>query len=149
MKVSVLFVCTHNSARSQMAEELLRIHGGDRFDPESAGYEPGDSVSPLVVEVMGEMGVDIGKKRPRDVFKIFEDGAKYDYVITVCKECLENGCPILPSEKEFLRWGFDDPEALEGTYEEKIEGTRKIKKDIEKRVLEFIGYASDKGKITL
>jgi len=143
MKISVLFVCTHNSARSQMAEELLRLHAPERFEVESAGYEPADKVLPVVAEVMKERGVDLSHKVPRNVYKVFEEGGKYDYVITVCKECADRGCPFFPYEKEFLKWSFKDPESLRGTQGDMIKGTKDIMAQIEEKVLEFIDYATD------
>ncbi|MBN1786610.1 MAG: arsenate reductase ArsC [Candidatus Methanofastidiosa archaeon] len=143
MKVKVLFVCVHNSARSQMAEELLRLHGGDRFSVESAGYEPVEKVHPLVVEAMREKGVDLENKGTQSVFDAFKDGKAYDYVVTVCEECLQQGCPFFPYEKEFLRWSFIDPTKLEGSHEERLEGTRKVRDLIDEKILEFISYVPD------
>jgi len=138
MKYSVLFVCVHNSARSQMAEELLRLYGGDSYHTESAGYEPAEKVNPLVIEVMKELDVDLEEKTTQNVYKIFENGREFDYVITVCKECLEQGCPFFPYKKEFLKWGFDDPAGLNGTHKEKIDRTREIREEIKAKILEFI-----------
>ena len=95
MKHRVLFVCIHNSARSQMAEELLRKLSGDRFEAESAGLEPGQ-INPLVAEVMLEANIDLAGKRTQSVFALRQAGKCYDTVVTVCGPEAEDRCPVFP-----------------------------------------------------
>lgn len=94
-KKRVLFVCVHNSARSQMAEAFLNNLGGDRFEAVSAGLEPG-TLNPLVVEVMKEAGIDISQNRTKSVFDLFKKGELFSYVITVCDEASAQRCPVFP-----------------------------------------------------
>ena len=132
-KHRVLFVCVHNSARSQMAEELLRRLAGDRFEAESAGLEPG-SINPLVAEVMLELGCDLTGKKPQSVFALRWAGRRYDTVVTVCGPEAEDRCPVFPGAGEILHWSFPDPSRLEGTHEEKLAAVRKIRDRIEVEV---------------
>ena len=94
-KIKILFVCIHNSARSQMAEAFVNTFHSDKFIAESAGLEPG-ILNPLVVKSMAEIGIDISKNETKDVFEFFKDGRRYDYVITVCDEASGQRCPIFP-----------------------------------------------------
>ncbi|MGE5847478.1 MAG: arsenate reductase ArsC [Ignavibacteria bacterium] len=94
-KLKVLFVCVHNSARSQMAEAYLNKFGGDRFFAESAGLEPG-KLNPLIVDVMKEEGIDISNKKTNDVFEFYKKGKFYSYVIAVCDKEAAKRCPIFP-----------------------------------------------------
>jgi len=128
-KKKVLFVCIHNSARSQMAEAFLNLLAGDRFEAESAGLEPG-SLNPLAVEVMKEIGIDISGNRTKGVFEFIKAGKLFNYVITVCDETSGNRCPIFPGYTKRLHWNFPDPSALEGTHEEKLKKTREIRDQI-------------------
>jgi len=132
-KEKVLFVCIHNSARSQMAEELLRKLGGDLFDVESAGIEPG-KLNPVVIEVLKEIGIDISEKKTHAVFDLFKQGRFYSYVITVCDEASAERCPIFPSLAEKLHWSFADPSKFEGTREEKIIKTRAVREEIRQKI---------------
>ena len=109
-KFRVLFLCIHNSARSQMAEALLRKLGDSWFDVESAGFEPG-TVLPEAVQAMAQIGIDISGARSRSVFELFRTGARFDYVITVCDEATAERCPIFPGVCERLHWTFPDPSA--------------------------------------
>ena len=136
-KIKVLFVCIHNSARSQMAEAFLNKLGGERFAAESAGIEPG-RLNALVVEVMGEIGYDLSNNKTRGVFDLFKQGKIYNYVITVCDAEAGERCPIFPGRVNRLHWGFDDPSLFQGSLEEKLENTRKIRDQIRKRIEEFI-----------
>ena len=95
MKEKVLFICVHNTARSQMAEEYLRKLASDRFEVESAGLEPG-TINPLVVEVLKEEGIDITGKKTNSVFEFYKEGRRYHYVITVCSKEASERCPIFP-----------------------------------------------------
>ena len=94
-KKKVLFVCIHNSARSQMAEEILRKLAGDRFEVESAGLEPG-KLNPIIIESLKEEGIDITGKPTKAAFDLYKKGNHYDYVITVCDEASAERCPIFP-----------------------------------------------------
>ncbi len=132
-KKKVLFVCIHNSARSQMAEEFLNKLGGDRFEAESAGLEPG-VLNPLAIEVMKELGIDISGNRIKSVFEFIKAGKLFHYVITVCDETSGNRCPIFPGYAKRLHWNFRDPSGLEGDYEERLQKTREIRDAIRTRI---------------
>ncbi len=134
---NVLFVCVHNSARSQMAEAYLNRLGGDRFHAESAGIDPG-TLNPLVVEAMKEEGIDISGNRTKDVFSFLKSGKHFAYVITVCDETAGNRCPIFPGYAKRLHWNFPDPSALVGTYNEKLEKTREIRDQIRAKIIAWI-----------
>src|SRR5476651_1079343 len=122
----ILFVCIHNSARSQMAEAFLNKFGGDAFQAESAGIEPG-KLNPNVVKVMQEIGIDISKKETQGVFDLFKQGKLYQAVITVCDAASAEACPIFPGMIKRLGWSFADPSAFTGTKEEILEQTRKVR----------------------
>ena len=132
-KIKVLFVCIHNSARSQMAEAFLKQLGGDRFEAMSAGIEPG-TLNPYVVESMKEAGIDISGNKTKDVFEFIKKGALFNYVITVCDETSAERCPIFSGLAQRLHWGFPDPSALQGSDEEKLQAIRKIRDDIKAKV---------------
>lgn len=136
-KKKVLFVCIHNSARSQMAEELLRKLGGDKFEVESAGIEPG-KLNPVVVEVLKEEGIDISGKKTQAVMDLLKQGKLYSYVITVCDETSAERCPIFPGAAKRLHWGFMDPSKFEGSWDEKLQQTRSILKQIKNKIDEFL-----------
>ena len=135
MKEKALFVCVHNSARSQMAEALLKHLAGDRFVVESAGLEPG-KLNPLVIEVMKEIGIDISQNKTKSVFDFYKRGKRYDYVITVCDESQAQKCPVFPGTVATRRihWSFDDPAGFQGTWEEKLEKTRAVRDQIKQRI---------------
>ncbi|MBN1445270.1 MAG: arsenate reductase ArsC [Candidatus Omnitrophica bacterium] len=137
MKRRVLFVCVHNSARSQMAEAFLKEIAGDRFEAESAGLEPG-VLNPLAVEVMKEAGIDISQKKTQGVFDLYKKGRRYHYVITVCDESSAGKCPIFPSAIETIHWSFEDPSKFEGSHEEKMAKTRKVREAIKQKIKEWI-----------
>jgi len=137
MKKKVLFVCVHNSARSQMAEAFLRDFAGDRFEAESAGLEPG-RLNPLVVEVLKEDAIDISGKKTQGVFDLYREGKRYNYVITVCDESQAGRCPIFPSAIETIHWSFEDPSRFEGTYEEKLAQTRKVRDAIKEKIEQWV-----------
>ncbi|HZV34929.1 MAG TPA: arsenate reductase ArsC [Verrucomicrobiae bacterium] len=126
MKKKVLFVCIHNSARSQMAEAFLDRICGSEFEAQSAGLEPG-KLNPIVVEAMQEIGVDISGNKTKSVGDMIKSGERFDYVITVCDETSAERCPIFPGGAMRLHWGFSDPSALQGTREEKLARTRQIR----------------------
>jgi arsenate reductase len=126
MKKKVLFICVHNSARSQMAEAWLNHICPDDFEAHSAGLEPG-TINPFAVKAMREVGVDISGKKTQAVFDVFKSGEFFPYVITVCDESEAAGCPIFPGVTQRLHWSFPDPSAFTGTYEERLERTREIR----------------------
>ena len=136
-KNKILFVCIHNSARSQMAEAFLNKLGGNKFEAESAGLEPG-TLNPIVVESMKEIGIDISGNRTKDVFEFFKLGKIYSYVITVCDEASAERCPIFPGMAKQLHWSFTDPSGFIGSHDEKLAQTRIVRDTIEKRVKEFV-----------
>src|SRR5437879_435337 len=112
-KPKVLFVCIHNSARSQMAEAYLNHLGGDRFEAESAGLEPG-KLNQLVVAAMAEDGIDISSNETKSVFDKFKAGELYAYVIAVCDAEAAEKCPIFPDVTKRLHWSFPDPSRAQG-----------------------------------
>jgi arsenate reductase len=133
MKKKVLFICVHNSARSQIAAAWLNEICGDYFEAQSAGLEPGE-LNPLAVQVMDEVGIDISKNKTQAVFDVFKTGQLFAYVITVCDETSAEKCPIFPGVTSRVHWSFPDPSALVGTQEGRLEGTRKIRDDIRARI---------------
>ncbi len=136
-KTKVLFVCIHNSARSQMAEAFLNQMGGDEFIAESAGLEPGN-LNPLVVEAMKEIGIDISDNKTKSAFDFFTQGRQFQFVITVCDAASGERCPIFPGITKRLNWAFNDPASFEGTYEEKLAETRQVRDSIKSEVEKFI-----------
>ena len=133
MKKRVLFLCTHNSARSQMAEGLLRGLYGDKYEVFSAGTEPGE-VNPNSIEVMKEIGIDITNHYSKDV-KGFID-KDFDYVITVCGGAKE-ACPFFPGGKKQLHKDFEDPSSFSGNEKEKLAKFRDIRDELKKWIEEF------------
>lgn len=133
MKSNVLFICIHNSARSQMAEAWLNQICGDFFAAESAGLEPG-TLNPIVVEAMQEVGIDISKKKTQAAFDVFKSGKLFSHVITVCDETSAERCPVFPGVAKRLHWSFADPSALTGTHDEKLAVVRKIRDAIRARI---------------
>lgn len=136
-KIKVLFVCIHNSARSQMAEAFLKNIGGDRFDVESAGLEPG-KLNPIVVEAMKEIGIDISNNKTKSVFDFYKQGKKYQYVITVCDESKSEQCPIFPGAAKQVHWGFSDPSSFTGSKEDVLEQTRRVRDKIRQKITEWV-----------
>jgi arsenate reductase (thioredoxin) len=133
VKSNVLFICIHNSARSQMAEAWLNQSCGDFFAAESAGLEPG-TLNPLVVEAMKEVGIDISKKETRAVFDVFKAGKLFSYVVTVCDETSAEKCPVFPGIAKRLHWSFSDPSTLAGSREQKLGEVRKIRDEIRDKI---------------
>ncbi len=136
-KIRVLFVCIHNSARSQMAEAFLKKHGADRFEAESAGIEPG-TLNPLVVEAMKETGIDISQNKTKSVFDFYKQNKLYSYVVTVCDESQSEHCPVFPGPAKKLHWSFEDPSAFRGSREDKLQKTRRVRDQIETKVKDWI-----------
>lgn len=135
--VSVLCLCVHNSARSQMAEAYFRAFGGDLFEAESAGLEPG-KLNPFVVRALQEEGIDISDKKTRGVSELFKAGRTYRYVITVCSREAADRCPIFPGRSEKLHWPFPDPSSFTGTDDEIMAGVRSVRDAIREQVREFV-----------
>ena len=133
MKSRVLFVCIHNSARSQMAEAFLNQICGDEFEAHSAGLEPG-KLNPIVVEAMQEVGIDISGNKTKAVFDYVKSSKAFAYVITVCDEASAERCPIFPGVTTRLQWGFPDPSGFPGTHEEKLAKTREVRDTIKRKV---------------
>lgn len=134
MKKRALFLCTHNAARSQMAEGLLRGMAGDRFEVFSAGTEE-TRVHPLAIEAMREVGIDIAGQRSKTLDEF--QGQQFDYVITVCDKANES-CPFFPGNTERLHWSFDDPGAATGTDEERLRVFQQTRDAIQNRLRTFL-----------
>jgi len=133
----VLFLCVHNSARSQMAEAFLKKYAGDRFDVESAGLEPG-KLNPFVVRAMAEVGIDISRNPTKDVFELFKAGRVFQMVVSVCSKEAAERCPIFPGLSKKLHWPFADPSSFQGNDEEILEQVRKVRDQIELAIKDFI-----------
>jgi arsenate reductase (thioredoxin) len=136
MKRKVLFICVHNSARSQMAEAWTNQICGDFFEAQSAGLEPG-TLNPLAVEVMREVGIDISQKKTRRVFDVFKSGQLFAYVVTVCDETSAEKCPIFPGPTKRLHWSFPDPSQVTGSEEARLEQVRLIRDEIRGKIEEW------------
>ena len=133
MKKKVLFVCNHNSARSQMAEAFLNQACTRVFKAHSAGIEPG-TLNPIVVEAMREIGFDISGHKTKAVSDYISSADTFAYVITVCDETSAERCPAFPGAAKRLHWIFPDPSAFTGTPEEKLDRTRKVRDAIKTRI---------------
>jgi len=141
-KIKVLFVCVHNSGRSQIAEAFLKKFGGAHFEVVSAGLTP-TAINPLAIEVMKESGIDISKNESKGVFELYKQNKLFHYVISVCDEARQK-CPKFPGLlTKYLVWSFEDLEALEGTHEDKLEKARKIRDDIKTAVENFVRHANN------
>lgn len=137
MKIKVLFICIHNSARSQMAEEFLRLFSGDKFEVESAGFEA-TQINPLVVQAMKEEGINLTGKQTQSVFNLYNEKKFFGYVITVCNKARESDCPIFPGKPTRIHWDLENPEDFVGTDEEKMQKVRELRDKIKKLVQKFI-----------
>jgi arsenate reductase len=136
-KKRVLFVCIHNSARSQMAEAFVNKFASEKFEAESAGLEPG-KLNPFVVKAMAEIGIDISKNNTNSVKDFYAEGRKYDYVIAVCDKEAADKCPIFPGVNKVLHWPFEDPSSFTGDDTEKLEFTKKVRDQIKEKVLNWV-----------
>ena len=134
---TVLFVCIHNSARSQMAETYVNKFGAGTWFAESAGLEPG-KLNPIVVAALKEDGLDISGKKTNGVFDFLKQGKTYDYVVTVCDGANGERCPVFPGKAKRLHWEFKDPSSFQGTPEEKLAGTRIVRDQIKAKMQELI-----------
>jgi arsenate reductase len=128
--IRVLFLCTHNSARSQMAEALLRELGKGRFETCSAGTEA-TRVHPLAIRAMADVGIDIAGARSKHLAEYL--GQHFDYVITVCDSANES-CPVFPGDPQRIHWSFEDPSAAEGTEEERLKVFERVRNEIMMRL---------------
>nr|MBC7243775.1 arsenate reductase ArsC [Chloroflexota bacterium] len=140
MKPKVLFLCTHNSARSQIAEAFLKKYAGDRFEVYSAGLEP-TAIHPYAKQVMEEIGISMDGHYAKSVQQWLGQ-VHFSYLITVCAKA-EERCPIFPGMGQRLSWPFDDPAAFEGSEEEKLNKFRQVRDQIEQRIREWL---ADKHK---
>lgn len=136
--IRVLFVCTGNSARSVMAEALLRHHGGDRFEVYSAGTIP-KGINPLTLRVLADAGIDASGARSKSVDEFL--GQSFDYVVTVCDQARQV-CPVFPGVHESLHWGYEDPAEATGTEEERLAVFRRVLIQIGERVRQFATLTS-------
>jgi len=137
----ILFLCVHNSARSQIAEAYLLKLSGSSFEAESAGLEPG-SLNPYVVRALAEEGIDIAGKETRSVYDLVSAGRNFDYVVTVCSKEAAERCPIFPGKAAIrLHWPFDDPLTFKGSDEEIMARVRLVRDAIKARVREFVDMA--------
>ncbi len=142
LKHKILFVCIHNSARSQMAEAFLKKYGGEHFEAESAGLEPG-KLNPNVVEVMKEIGIDISNNGTQSVFDLFRKGRLYNAVVTVCDGASAESCPIFPGRVKRIAWSFADPSSFTGSREEILQKTAEVRNEIEQKVIGFVKEAEE------
>lgn len=141
----VLFVCIHNSARSQMAEAFANHFSQGRCAAESAGLKPG-LLNPLAVEVMREAGIDISANKTKSVEEMLKLRKRYDYVVTVCDEANARQCPTFPGVSRVIPMAFADPAAVDGTYEERLTKVRGIRDQIKRQISDLlleIGPAKD------
>src|SRR4029077_5418520 len=135
-KQKVLFICAHNSARSQMAAALLNETCGESFEAQSAGLEPG-TINPLAVEVLLELRIDISENTTQRVFDVWTSGQIFQFMVTVCSDAEAEGCPIFAGVTTRLHWPFGDPSKLTGTHEERLKGTRRVRDQISTRIDSF------------
>lgn len=141
-KPRVLFLCTHNQARSQMAEAWLRAYGSDRFEAHSAGLEPLE-IHPLTRQVLSEAGLDISGQRSKGLDEYIAK-IHVGYLVTVCTNA-EKNCPVYPGVGVRLYWPFEDPVTFAGGEEEKLAKFRHVRDQIKERVLEWLAEGSAHG----
>jgi arsenate reductase len=145
LRPRVLFVCVHNSARSQLAEEYLRRAAGDQFFVESAGLTPG-TLNPHVVALLNEQGIDISGKATQAVTNLYRRGETYEWVIAVCSRDAERDCPLFPGPVRRLSWPFSDPAGFTGDDAEVASQVRRLAQEIEQRVKDFVEEHRPKEK---
>jgi arsenate reductase len=141
-KTRVLFLCTQNSARSQMAEALLRKHGGDRFEAYSAGVSAAEEIHPYTIQVMEEIGVDMSGHRAKGL-REYMGKMHFGYLIIVCARAEENCPTVFPGVGIRFSWLFEDPRRFEGTEEEKLEKFREVRDKIEERILNWLEHPEE------
>ena len=135
-KTKVIFLCTHNSVRSQMAEAFLRKYGGDYFEVYSAGFDP-KPIHPYTFKVMQEIGYDLSGQQPKELWPLIKN-TYFGIAITVCKKSEEKDCPTIPGMSTRLYWNIDDPAAFEGSDEQKLAKFREVRDQIQERVKQFL-----------
>jgi arsenate reductase (thioredoxin) len=135
-KKKILFICVHNSARSQMAAALMNKTCGEFFEAESAGLEPG-TLNPSAVEALLELGIDISGNKTQRVFDVWKSGQMFQYVVTVCSEAEAEGCPIFPGIATRLHWPFPDPSKFTGTHDERLAQMRSVLNQIHAKIDSF------------
>ncbi len=140
-KIRVLFLCIHNSARSQMGEAYLKFFGGETYEVESAGLEAG-KLNPFAVKAMLMDGIDISTNKTNDVNNYHQEGRSYNFVISVCDEANAARCPIFPGVNKKSSWSFPDPSSFSGTDEEKLQFTINVRDKIKEAVKKFIRETS-------
>lgn len=140
-KYCILFVCIHNSARSQMAEAFLNELGKHKFEAESAGIAPGN-LNPNVVKAMAEIGIDISGKQTKSALDLIRLGKRYDAVITVCDGASAEKCPVFAGKTKQLAWSFPDPSVFEGSQESVMEQIRQVRNNIREKVKDFVQEAN-------
>lgn len=138
-KKRILFICVHNSARSQMAEAFANTDFGDVFEAQSAGFEPGP-LNALAVAAMADADIDISSNTAKSVFEKYKNGERFDYVVTVCQGS-EGDCPTFPGIIKRLDWPFADPAALSGSPEEQLEQAKVIRDQIRQAVADLADEA--------
>ncbi len=136
-KKRIMFVCIHNSARSQMCEAFVRHYADDRFEVHSSGIETGN-LNPLVVQAMAEIGISLKGQYAKPASGYIDRGEAFDYVVTVCDESNAERCPMFPGKSERMHWGFPDPSALTGSDVEKMKGIRPIRDAIQEQVTKWL-----------
>jgi arsenate reductase len=132
----VLFVCIHNSARSQMAESFINEFASTKFIAESAGIQPGN-LNPFVVKAMQEVDIDISKNTTNSAKSFIEENRQYDYIITVCDQASAERCPVFPGQAKRVHLGFEDPSGLDGSDDDKLKETRRIRDQIQEKILDW------------
>jgi arsenate reductase len=135
-KRRILFICVHNSARSQMAAALMNEMCGEFFEAASAGLEPG-KLNSLAVEALQELGIDISGNKTQRVFDVWKSGQMFQFVVTVCGDAESEGCPIFPGMTTRLHWPFEDPAKFTGTGEERLRKTRTVRDQIRLKIDSF------------
>ncbi len=138
IKQKIIFICIHNSARSQMAEAYLNHMAADKYETYSAGLEPG-KLNPIVVEAMSLDGIDISNNKTNSVDEFIDGHITFDYVITVCDETSAEKCPFFPGQGNRLHWGFQDPSSISGNSDDKLKVTILIRNEIKDRIIQFLG----------
>ena len=147
MQKKVLFLCTQNSARSQMAEAILNDKGKGKFIAFSAGNQPADDINIYAKIVMKEMGIDISNYKPKSIQQFLNE--EFDFIITLCDKA-KNACPTLPNDAIYVHWGITDPRDFKGNEEETVNHFKKIRNELAKRINLFIALPIDKlDKVTL
>lgn len=141
MKRKVLFLCTSNSARSQIAEALLNHRGGDRFAAFSAGSEPADEVHPLALKVLSDAGIETIGKKPKSISEFIDEDL--DFIITLCDRMKEN-CPTFPGQPMLAHWGMPDPANFKGGETENIDVFQRTLMEISQRISLFLNIPMEK-----